>query len=79
MEPPLDKRAREMVEMLRAAGMNCGLLVQQGVVVLRRPGSPYSDTPTKYDETDLKNAIALNLIEERTVSGTLDWHWYCAR
>jgi len=62
------KRARNLVEHLERAGMNCGLLAVQGTVVLRCPGSPYTQTPLMvFDETDLHNAVALDLLEKKTM------------
>jgi hypothetical protein len=34
---------------------------------LRSPGSPYSDTPTYFDEADLNNAIKLDCSNKRTL------------
>jgi hypothetical protein len=78
------KRALELVNHLEAAGMNCGLLVVRGAIALRCPGAPYSDSPMMtFNETDLQNAVALNLLEkQRMVTDSFppeashDWEWY---
>jgi len=79
MQAHMEKRARDLVDMLKRGGTNCGLIVVNGTVVARCMGAPYTDAPTPYDETDLDNAIELNLLEKRKVTGTLEWGWYCAR
>jgi hypothetical protein len=56
MDDSQKERAVEMVDQLKHAATNCGLLAVQGIVVMRCPGSPYTDTPTSFDETDLENA-----------------------
>jgi hypothetical protein len=79
MEVHMEKRARQMVDILRNAGLNCGLLSMQRTVVMRCPGAPYSDSPTMYDEPDLNNAIALNLLEKRKMTGSYEWEYYVVR
>lgn len=79
METHLEKRARQLVDMLESAGLNCGLLVIRKTVVMRCPGSPYTDSPTMYDEADLNNAIELNLLEKRKVTGGYEWEYYGKR
>src|ERR1700674_4632988 len=74
-----ERPARKLVEQLESSGMNSGLLAVQGSVVLRCPGSPYTDTPMMFDETDLQNAVALDLLEKRKVTGSFDWEWYVSR
>jgi hypothetical protein len=72
-----EKRALELVQQLERAGTNCGLLVVQGSVVMRGPGAPYIETPmVTFEETDLQNAIALDLLEKRKVTGSYEWEWY---
>lgn len=71
------ERARKLAVMLDRAGENHGLLVVQGMVVCR-DGVLVTDTPTMTDEADLQNAIALNLLEPRKVSGSVAWDWYVA-
>ena len=66
------KRALELVEQLEGAGMNCGLLAVPGTLVLRSPGAPYTDTPLMtFDEDDLHNAVALDLLEKRKVESLM--------
>jgi len=88
MEPDIEKRARELANVLENAGENCGFLILQGTVV-RRCFSPssslgFTDSPEmKYDESDLNNAVELNLIEKRKVTvgritGSAEFEWYCA-
>jgi len=39
-----------------------------------------TDTPTMmFDETDLHNAVALDLLEKRKVTGSYEWEWYAAK
>jgi hypothetical protein len=70
------ERAHKLVEELSEAGINCGLLLSQGAVVLRSPGSPYIDTPTFFDEDDLNNAVKLELVEKGNITGAYFWEWY---
>jgi hypothetical protein len=69
------ERARKLVDELRDAGIGCGLLFSSGVVVLRSPGSPYFDTPTYFDEADLKNAVELDLLNKGEAIGNNSWEW----
>ena len=32
-----------------------------------------------FDETDLHNAVALDLLEKRKVTGSYEWEWYAAK
>jgi hypothetical protein len=74
------KRALELVERLERAGMNCGLWAVQGTVVLRCPGAPYTDTPMMFEETDLGNAVALDLLEKRRfTTGSYEWEMYAVK
>ena len=50
----------------------------QGIVVMRCPGSPYADTPTTFDETDLENAISLGLLRKQRIVGSYEWEYYVA-
>ena len=79
MDDTQKERALDMVNQLKHAAANCGLLVMQGIVVMRCPGSPYTDTPTLFDETDLQNAITLGLLEKRKIVGSLEWEYYVAK
>jgi hypothetical protein len=82
MEPHMERRARELVATLQQSLPNCGLLIMQGVVVMRCPGAPYSDAPTMYDEADLTNAIELNLVRKQKIVESYDgaqWDYYVAR
>ena len=77
MDELQEERARSLVEHLKDAGANCGLLVVQGAVVIRCPGAPYVDSPmVTFDEGDLQNAIALDLLEKRKVIGSYTWEWF---
>jgi hypothetical protein len=81
MEVSVERRARKLVDILESGGSDCGLLVIKGTVVMRCPGSPFTDLPIPYDEADLNNAIELNLIEKRkkligSVTGSSGWEWY---
>ena len=84
MEVSVERRARKLVDILESGGSDCGLLVIKGIVVMRCPGSPFTDLPIPYDEADLNNAIELNLIEKRkkligSVTGSSGWEWYVVR
>src|SRR5713101_2394244 len=62
----------------------CGLLAIKGAVVMRCPGTPFTDLPIPYDEADLNNAIELNLLEKKkmligSVTGSSGWEWYVVR
>lgn len=78
MDDAQEKRACEMVHQLKHAATNCGLMAVQEKVVMRCPGSPYTDAPMLFDETDLKNAIALGLLKKQEVSGSFNWEYYVA-
>ncbi len=84
MEAHMEKRARRLVDILESAGPNCGLIVMHGTVLMRCPGAPFTDLPTIYDETDLNNAINLNLLEKRkmranTLTGSFEREYYVVR
>jgi hypothetical protein len=85
MEADVEKRARRLVDELKNAGPNCGLVVMQGTVVMRRPGAPLMDSPKlTYDEADLKNAVELNLLEKRkmradALAGSFEREHYVVR
>ena len=80
-----EERAREVVEQLKPAGLNCGLLAVQGTVVLRSPGAPFTDTPMPlFNESDLRNAVALDLLEKQkmtatSATGSYEWEWYVTK
>ncbi len=76
MDDSQKERAIEMVDQLKHAGTNCGLLAMQGIIVMRCPGSPYTDTPTTFDETDLENAITLGLVRKQQIVGSYEWEYY---
>jgi hypothetical protein len=81
MDKYQEGRARKLVNQLERTGSDCGLVVVQGAVVTRFPGAPYTDTPTAFDEIDLHNAVALNLLEQRkftvgSVTGSVQSDWY---
>ena len=71
--------AHELAEMLKNGGMNCGLMTAQGFVFMRSSGSPFTDTPTMFNEADLNNAVALGLIEKQFVTGSFEWEWFVAK
>jgi len=87
MDDSRKRRAYKLVKHLEAAGMNCGLLVAQGTVVLRCPGAPYNDTPMMtFNETDLQNAVTLGLLEKQRMethsfplAASDEWEWYVVR
>jgi len=81
MDKYQEDRARKLVNQLERTGSDCGLVAVQGAVVTRCPGAPYTDTPTEFDEIDLQNAVALNLLEQRkltegSITGSRQWEWY---
>jgi len=64
-----------MVEQL---GTYCGFLAPRvpamGMLVMRCPRAPYTDVPApSYNETDLENALALNLLRKVNMG---DWEYY---
>jgi len=80
MDHSQEVRARQLVAGLERVDLRCGLLAVQGSVVLRCPGARYTDEPMMtFDETDLRNAVALNLLEKRRVVGSYAWEWYQSR
>jgi hypothetical protein len=77
-----EKRARKLVCELDHAGVSHGLIGVKGGVVMRGPGAPYSDSPLiTFDESDLRNAVELGLLEKQTmhVNGKLGWEWYVSK
>jgi hypothetical protein len=77
MDVSQEQRAKELARTLKDAGHNCGLLLMQGQVVLRSPGSPYSDVPLLlFEEADLNNALSLGLVEKSSIVGSSNWDWY---
>lgn len=76
MEDSQKERAIDMVAQLKESATNCGLLLIQEIVVMRCPGSPYTDTPTTFDATDLKNAISLGLLRKQKIVGSYEWEYY---
>ncbi|HEV2731682.1 MAG TPA: hypothetical protein VGV15_16750 [Terriglobales bacterium] len=84
MEKAQEERARKLINRLEATGSDCGLLAIKGMVVMRSPAAPYTDTPTTFDEADLQNAIALSLLERKTAeyrwrNGCRRWEWYVSK
>ncbi len=78
MDDSQKARAIDMVDQLKESATNCGLLLIQGIVVMRCPGSPYTDTPTTFDETDLENANSLGLLRKQRIAGSYEWEYYVA-
>jgi hypothetical protein len=78
MDDSREARAIDMVEQLKESATNCGLLMMQGIGVMRCPDSPYTDTPTAFDETDLENAISLGLLRKQRTVGSYEWESYVA-
>jgi hypothetical protein len=72
------ERARKLVEILERAGENHGVLLVQGNVVVR-DGVRCEDAPAMFEPADLRNAIALGLLRENQVSGSVEWRWYVLR
>jgi uncharacterized iron-regulated protein len=85
MDESQEERARDMVDQLKSCPPNYGLLVMGSVVVMRGPGTPFHDSPTMFEEADLKNAIALGLLKERRMVGhsagepDSEWVYYVAK
>jgi hypothetical protein len=80
MDALQEQRARKLVQQLKSAGENCGLLVSDGTVVLRA-GVTNTDTPMMFEESDLNNAIALDLLQKHkstvvSMSKPDEWEWY---
>ena len=72
------ERALEIVDQLKEASLNSGLLAIGGTVVLRSPGSPF-DTPTVFGEDDLSNAVDWGLLGKSRVTGSCEWEWYTTK
>jgi hypothetical protein len=79
MQRYTEERARKMVKELKGDKDYSGFIVKSGIVVKCRSGSVRTDAPTIYDETDLKNAIDLRLLEKRKVSGSVEWEWWALK
>src|SRR5713101_2711792 len=73
MDSLQEKRARKLVNQVERAGINCGVLVVPGTVVMRCLRQDPIDTPTAFDAIDLQNAIELDLLEPRSVTGSFEW------
>lgn len=73
------ERAKEMVDHLKRAGLNSGFLIIGTTVVLRCPGSPYVDTPTVYEESDLANAVDSGLLRKQKITGSFEWEYYIVK
>jgi hypothetical protein len=57
--------------------MNCGVLRCKDLSCC---GAPHTDMPMMlFDETDLHNAVALNLLEKRKIKGSYKWEWYAGK
>jgi hypothetical protein len=78
MDGAQKQRARKLVEILKSAGDHCGLLMEQGNLVIR-DGVHVTDSPAMFNEVDLQNAIELGLLEHRKVSGSVTWEWYVVK
>ncbi len=79
MDESCKKRAGELVNELKRAGVNCGLLVIQEAVVLRSPGAPYTDSLLDmFSKNDVLNATQLGLLTKMRMTGSADWEWYVA-
>jgi len=73
-----------LVDILEGAGPNCGLVIMQGAVVMRCPGTPFTDLPIPYDEADSNNAVELNLLEKKkmqadALTGSFQREYYVVR
>jgi hypothetical protein len=79
MDGVQEKRARKLVNQLEPSGEGCGLLAVQGMVVMRCLRDQPIDTPMMCEEIDLQNAVALDLLEQRKVTGSYQWEWYCSK
>lgn len=70
------ERAHKLLEMLKKAGDNHGLLVVAGNIVIKN-GVNSTTSPMMFDVAVLENAVALDLLEPRRVSsGSVVWDWY---
>jgi len=78
MDGTQERRARKLVEALRVAGEHFGLLMVQGHLVVR-DGVLCTDSPSMFEEADLKNAIMLGLLQANVVSGSVAWDWYVVK
>ena len=79
MDKAQEEQARKLAKALDEAGPNSGLLLTyvQGQVVLRLPGSPYTDIPLpSFELDDLNNAVSLGLLQTGSVAGSDNWTWW---
>ena len=79
MDKAQEEQARKLAKALDEAGPNSGLLLTyvQGQVVLRLPGSPYTDIPLpSFELDDLNNAVSLGLLQTGSVAGSDNWDWW---
>jgi hypothetical protein len=78
MDKAHEEQASKLAKALDEAGPNSGLLLTyvQGQVVLRLPGSPFTDTPLpSFGLADLNNAVSLGLLQKGSVAGSDNWDW----
>ena len=77
MDRSQEERARNLVDELKKHSTDSGFCVIGGKVVVRRPAAVaiFQDAPTTYDETDLKNAIELGLLEKNQINGFVVNGW----
>ena len=72
MDDSQKERAIAMVEQLKESATSCGVLLMREIVVMRCPGSPYTDTPTTFDEIDLEHAISLGLLRKQRIVAAMN-------
>jgi hypothetical protein len=65
-----------MLDDVKRRGPNSGLIVRGLTVVIRHPGSPYSEDLTLYDPRLLRLAIDSGLVERHSISGSVDWEQF---
>jgi hypothetical protein len=62
-----------MVEELQEAGNSHGYMTDGGLVWIRGPGSPWTDTPANYSPAELNAAIASGKLEKQEMTGSSDF------
>ena len=79
MDKSQELSANKLADTLKNDGLNSRLLLAHihGRVVLRSPGSPWTDVPLpSFEEADLNNAVRLGLLQKGSVVGSYNWDWY---
>ena len=77
MDRAQEERAHKLVMEVEDAGQHSGLLMVGNQLVLRSPGSPYTDRVMLFfEQSDLTNAVSLGLLAKSKIIGSYNWEWY---